>query len=302
MSSTAGAGRIAEVLDNAWAPATRAKYDNSVSIYLRWCQDQGIPRHNWLPASEINLCSFVAHLAGSMAGSTIRSHLSGLKRWHILANYDYQLSPRLKYLLKGADNMTPDSSKQPPRPPITLAMIRALHRSLDLSTEFDVCVFATATVAFWGQSRLGELLSSSAKAFDPSKIPTVENGGIRGEHIYICRQNGRSDPITAIERHITINELTPHLPLFSYAIGDGRHLALTKDKFLARCNEIWTMYGWPRMTGHSFRIGGTTKLLVAGVPPDVVRAMGRWSSDAFLRYWRSLELIAPKYVEYIEGT
>ncbi|TFK16572.1 hypothetical protein FA15DRAFT_548136, partial [Coprinopsis marcescibilis] len=60
---------------------------------------------------------------------------------------------------------------------------------------------------------------------------------------------------------------------------------LTKAHFLERCNQIWTGLGYLRITGHSFRIGGTTELLLAGVPPDVVKAMGRWSSDSFLKYW-----------------
>ncbi|KIK74200.1 hypothetical protein PAXRUDRAFT_176435 [Paxillus rubicundulus Ve08.2h10] len=33
--------------------------------------------------------------------------------------------------------------------------------------------------------------------------------------------------------------------------------------------------------GHSFQIGGTTELLVTGVPPDVIKVLGWWSSDAF---------------------
>jgi hypothetical protein len=28
--------------------------------------------------------------------------------------------------------------------------------------------------------------------------------------------------------------------------------------------------------------------------------LGRWSSDAFLRYWRSLELLAPLHIENLE--
>ncbi|KIK78586.1 hypothetical protein PAXRUDRAFT_80365, partial [Paxillus rubicundulus Ve08.2h10] len=72
---------------------------------------------------------------------------------------------------------------------------------------------------------------------------------------------------------------------------------LTRKKILARCNSIWTSNGIPASAGHSFRIGGTIELLLAGVPPDVVKALDRWSSDAFLRYWRSLELLAPLHIE-----
>jgi hypothetical protein len=68
---------------------------------------------------------------------------------------------------------------------------------------------------------------------------------------------------------------------------------LTKTAFLARCNEVWTTSGYPLTTGHSFHIGGTMELLTCGVPPDVVKSMGRWSANSFLRYWRDLKTIAP---------
>jgi hypothetical protein len=77
-------------------------------------------------------------------------------------------------------------------------------------------------------------------------------------------------------------------PLFSYRAGNG-HVCLTARKFLARCNTIWTANAYPTSTGHLFRIGGTAELL-RGVPPDVVKMLGRWKSDAFLAYWSLLLL------------
>jgi hypothetical protein len=53
------------------------------------------------------------------------------------------------------------------------------------------------------------------------------------------------------------------------------------------------------ITGHCFHIGGTTKLLMAGVPPHIIKMMRRWSSDTFLHYWCSLEIIAPLYAEFM---
>ena len=37
---------------------------------------------------------------------------------------------------------------------------------------------------------------------------------------------------------------------------------------------------------HSLRIGGATAALAAGVPPSLIRLMGRWSSDVYLLYCR----------------
>ncbi|KAF8746781.1 Glycosyltransferase family 28 N-terminal domain [Rhizoctonia solani] len=41
----------------------------------------------------------------------------------------------------------------------------------------------------------------------------------------------------------------------------------------------------------SHSIGGTHAYLSSGVPSDVVKKMGRWSSDAFLKYWRNVDLL-----------
>jgi hypothetical protein len=39
-------------------------------------------------------------------------------------------------------------------------------------------------------------------------------------------------------------------------------------------------------SGHSFRAGGATDLFVAGVPYSTIKKMGRWRSDAALKYHR----------------
>ena len=46
----------------------------------------------------------------------------------------------------------------------------------------------------------------------------------------------------------------------------------------------------PAMFGaHSLRIGGATAALAAGVPPSLIRIMGRWSSDVYEIYCRMSE-------------
>jgi hypothetical protein len=37
---------------------------------------------------------------------------------------------------------------------------------------------------------------------------------------------------------------------------------------------------------HSFRIGRTTDLALEGFSSEMIRLLGRWSSDAYLRYIR----------------
>ena len=44
-----------------------------------------------------------------------------------------------------------------------------------------------------------------------------------------------------------------------------------------------------RYSGHSLRAGGATDLFAARIPYWVIKKMGRWKSDAALRYYRSEE-------------
>ena len=52
----------------------------------------------------------------------------------------------------------------------------------------------------------------------------------------------------------------------------------------------------PKLTGHSFRIGSTTHLLLLGVDPFIVMVQGHWKSDAFLSYWKNCEQILPLFI------
>ena len=57
--------------------------------------------------------------------------------------------------------------------------------------------------------------------------------------------------------------------------------------------------GYPRISGHCFRIGGTTFYLISGVPPDMVKKFGRWRSQAFLEYWRCLDYLGAIHIEML---
>ena len=197
-------------------------------------------------------------------------------------------------------------------------MLSQLIQNLDLDSPFDVAVAACAVTAFWGQCRLGELLPAfsvflailfpTRSSFRRStrnpqahtlRLPHTKTHP-NGEEIVLVNQCAQIDPISLLKRHLRINNVPDDAHIFSYASGDG-FSSLTKPIFLQRCNEIWQRLGYPRTTGHCFRIGGTTELLIAGTPPDVVKATGRWSSDSFLRYWRSLEEIAPRYIRHLHA-
>lgn len=268
--------------------------------------------------SESLLCAFAASSTGQHAGDTISSDLLAVRAWHIINNFPYNGGLQLKYTLKGARNMTPGSSKRPLRPPVSWEMLEILVQELDQENPEDICVLACALTATSGQARLGKLLPTSMSTHDPSRYPSVSDlqppmtvggshalklphmktSGNLGDTIFLCSQNNCTDPNNAIDKHIVINCLPLHFPLFLYR-HHGGYAALTKRRSLSCCNDIWSKYGLPMFTGHCFRIGGTTILLLRGVSPYIVKRMGHWTSDAFLKYWRSLEILAPLHAELL---
>jgi hypothetical protein len=180
--------------------------------------------------------------------------------------------------------------------------------------------WALATAAFWGCRRLGRLTEPSALEFDPKfhitqaapmrsvtapdgisatvlPLPWTKSTRERGALLTLT---GRDDELCtqkALSNHLRVNaDLHPDAPFFAYRANDSAWAYLTKDHFLRRCQDIWTSAKLLRVHGHSFRIGGSTELLLAGVPCDVVTALGGWTSLAFLLYWCKLEHIIPQHV------
>ena len=310
---------VSRAIQNGWADSTIRRYSGAIRQYIRFCEVEGVPAHLRFPADEFVLCAFAASSAGRHARSTPRNRLSALKAWHIAHNMQWKGSSRLRYVLNGVHNLAPGSSRRPPRPPVNAKMISQLIQHLNLDSPLDVAVAACAATAFWGQCRLGELLPISAAAMSPSLLP-IRSGFKRsirnpescilhlprtkthchGQNIVLVDQCASVDPISLLKRHLRVNNVPNAAHIFSYSTGAG-HTSLTKSTFLQRCNDIWQLLGYPHTTGHCFRIGGTTELLLAGTPPDVVKAMGRWSSDSFLRYWRSLEDLAPQYIRHLHS-
>ena len=78
--------------------------------------------------------------------------------------------------------------------------------------------------------------------------------------------------------------LPGHGPLFCHS--DGR--AITVGEVRDEVKLVMQAAGQPPSLfgAHSLRIGGATAALAAGVPPQLIRLMGRWSSDIYEIYCR----------------
>ena len=308
---------VSLAIQNSWAESTVKRYSGTIKQYILFCDTERVPDHLRFPADEFVLCAFAASSLGKHARTTPRNRLSALKAWHLAHNMEWKGSSRLRFVLNGVHNLSPSSARLPLRPPINAKMLSQLIENLNLASHLDAAVAACAVTAFWGQCRLGELLPTSVASPLAVAFPTCS--GLRkstrnhhafllrlprtktrrhGEDIVLVSQDSPINPISLLNNTIQVNGIPEEGHIFSYKSSNG-FSPLTKPLFLRRCNEIWQALGYPHTTGHCFRIGGTTELLIASTPPDVVKATGRWSSESFLRYWRSLDDIAPLHIRNI---
>ncbi len=105
--------------------------------------------------------------------------------------------------------------------------------------------------------------------------------------------------LTCAPLFVAFHELVPVYELInklrlagSFSIG-GMKRAIKKDRgyFRKLIKLAVASIGLDpsKFSGHSLRSGGATDLFEARVPYHIIKKMGRWKSDAAMRYYRSEE-------------
>jgi hypothetical protein len=101
-----------------------------------------------------------------------------------------------------------------------------------------------------------------------------------GNTIIVEKHNRPTDPHHAFLSYLRSRD---HLfPLNTELWLTSKGLVPTRHWFVSRLRKFF-----PKdYAGHSLRSGGATSLAEAGVSPDIIQAMGRWSSESFKIYIR----------------
>jgi hypothetical protein len=300
--------RLALALAHGHAPQTSSNYSHAIKRYLKFAASIGFPESDALPASEELLLLFVCEGLGRTGPGTAKNNLSAIRSWHIKRCLPWKRPACMGLINKALTEFWPRDTKKPvQRPPITSSMMTLLANAWGDGSPRELCALAIALAAWCGQCRLGELVPATPSSLDPRRIPRrstwsgakvhrrsseiqlpwTKTTHFDGATVFLVDQRNPLNATIALARHFKSSPLDPSAFLCEYKSG-RRSKLLCKEEFLEMCNAVWTTADIPRVTGHSFRIGGTTALLCSGVKPDIVKKMGRWTSDSFLQYWRSL--------------
>ncbi|KAF9513631.1 hypothetical protein BS47DRAFT_1457694 [Hydnum rufescens UP504] len=274
-----------------WAQSPHSTYGVALIDWIAWCDANAIPEDDRLPISCEHLPMFVASKISHDGASHARNIMLGLRAWHIAQGFDWPFGedPLVLGLKHAISSNALPSTTHPLCPPVLIAHLEALCLNLELlSNPFDIAVFTVACCAFWGISCLGKLVISSPSDHEPEKrcsfswdylpdkttlsgahwhIPWTKTTQHHGAMMILTNLADMADCslVKALEHHFSCSSTLPttsNLFAFSNPLSPTSWSPMTNPIFLTCCHSIWKNAGLGDCSGHSFRIGGTTELLM----------------------------------------
>ena len=197
--------------------------------------------------------------------------------------------------------------RRPLRLPITPDLLRRIyHTWSQMDIDYDKSMlWAAFCLGFFGFLRSGEFTSTTANSNSPDRLSPADievdshiNPGCMAVHIrrsktdpfgvgttvYLGSTGDVLCPVKAMMAYLALRPSTPG-PLFIF--HDGK--PLTQEQLIIHLRQALSEAGVNASgySGHSFQIGAATAAANAGLSDSMIKALGRWKSDAFMAYIRT---------------
>ncbi len=285
-----------ELLDNIYAPATKAKYDAYWNEFLEFVLDLD------LEFSEQAVCEYIQFLYETKyAYSSIAGRLSAISvGLQARKEVDSTKAFLPKLLLKGVkrQNKTSDHRK-----PFTEKMVHELIMALPevLEDPYMIVMFAALfSWAYYGGLRCSEytmpvVADHNLHINDICRLEKGDRSAYRlrfrsykhspdyiPDFIMTQAKNQLFCPVFLMDQYLNVRKDVSE-DLFVDHVGPVTRLEL--DNLLTDClNHL----GWDvnSYESHSFRIGRATDWMSQGYSPAQIMQMGRWRSEAYKVYLR----------------
>lgn len=293
---------ISIAITNSLDANTRAAYTSALNSYLTFCQRHEFP----IDPTIQTLSYYTIYMCHFIKPSSVDSYLSGIVSElepyfpDVRAN---RLSPNIRSVLSGMKRSR-GYSKQRARA-LTTTDLRALSNALSSSQQHDDLLFLTQVLSgVHGLLRSGEITQPDKTSLrDPRKnsprssaiwrstsfgfdLTTSKNDkAYEGYKIAIMQCKTGPDPLTCFSKYVRSRDALHRDKPELWLKLDGT--VPTYSWFVARLKSFFPdAPGRPKISGHSMRSGGATRLAQEGVPFNLIQAIGRWSSEAFRTYIR----------------
>ncbi|XP_066911699.1 uncharacterized protein [Clytia hemisphaerica] len=266
------------------------------------------------PITEAILCYFVTAEANRrISYGTIKVYLFGVLHQNILLGYHHTLAhfPILFRTLRGIRRVQGNSLRKKPRTPITvqhMTIIITFIQTSNMPFVDKLMYMAAIHTAFYGLLRVSEYTSPTQTRYD-STLHLLQSDisfNLQRTIMFLRLKGSKTDPfrIGTVIRISAIPTLfcpvramlayfrslpIADLPLFRFSDGrllTRRHINKLLKNALPNIHDI---------SSHSFRIGGASAALSAGASDALIKILGRWSSDCYIRYLRVSDDLIEKF-------
>lgn len=285
-------------LGQAIDKSTLNSYSSALNSYLTFIRIHNLP----VEPMPDTLSFYTVYMCHHIKPDSVSSYLSGLCQQ--LEPYFPDVRPSrhsilVERTLKGCRRLRGAAARR--KRALTFGDLTLVHNALRDSTSHDDRLFlAMLFTGFFSLMRLGELSFPNDKRLQNWRKVTKRSSAIitndqyefhlpchkadpffEGNRIIIKKQQYCDlNPLSIFQSYL---ESRDHLfPLSSPLWLTSRGTVPTRHFFMSRMRHFFES----DVGGQSMRAGGATSLAEHGVPPSLIQLIGRWSSDAFLRYIR----------------
>jgi hypothetical protein len=301
------------LLNAAYARSTWAKHNSSINSYMEFSSENGYSTP-W-PITVNSLKNYIewAIFDKNLSHASVTSYIYSLQTGHTLIGIDTSVfdNPIIKLMLRGAKN-TQTAKDKPTRKIITIPILKLIgHEISNLSwSSFSKQVFwAACCSAFFGSTRMGELLAELESKFDPTSTLTwndvkfdcdkillhIKNPKVSSNHgdfidLYMCEGHSYC-PFSCLlnlkNMAETLNIFNVHTPVFCFE--NGKNLTIKKFSSILQ-KLLFRHMGMAAFeySGHSFRpaLPSYMAMFPELISKEEIKAQGRWKSSAFEIYTR----------------
>ena len=288
-----------------YAHNTKRTYRTHQRAYTKFCELMKVPL---VPASSTLLCMYAAYLARFLLPRSVCLYLNFVGLLHKEFGFINPLSDNwaLSTVLTGIKRVLGTPPK--PRLPISIDLLRGIRSRLNLNSSRHASFWAICLVSFFGLFRKSHLLPVSAHTFNPKQLFTRADFSLFSSYILINVRWSKTIqlgqriitiplvaipssplcPVSAVKHAFSLSPSCP--PEFQAFCWHDSSLfkasVFTYKSFMTCMRQCLTELGIkPDQYGsHSFRRGGATFALEAGVALDTISLLGDWKSDAMFLY------------------
>lgn len=297
------------MLEASLSSASAKVYRRPWSLFTTWASQYLGNSEILLPVQPAVLALFISYLYSlKYASSSVTTYVSAIGYVHKLAGvHDPTETSIIIQLLKGYRKLAPVRDV---RLPITLPLLRQVIQSLEFTTSSAYqkrLLSALCSLAFFSFLRIGELTTSTGQHDNlimlsqldrlidrQGKVQALQLSLYQYKHsnpgqpfvIYIYPEN-ICCPVQLILDYISLRGYTQG-PLFCWP--DGR--PISRAYFIEQLNAALKFNNLDSSLykAHSFRIVAASWAAAKGFSDSQIRLLGRWKSNAFLRYIRTPSL------------